>query len=234
VTAADAILTCIGIGKIPVSPSFSSLSEEQIVNRMQMHDRAHMKMLGSYQAQRHDAIEYRGFFKTLTASMDFEINYDASSGKRFRIISKRGSHVLCEKVLQRAVESEKKASLNRSATAWTRANYIFHLTGSDRLNGRPAYVLDVEPIAPSKLLYRGRIWVDGIDFAVAKMEVQPSKAPSFWLSRTVIHHVNKDVDGFWLPQQTRSEIKVRVGGSAVMTIDYGSYRIVPRQSVLDQ
>ncbi|MDR3775710.1 MAG: hypothetical protein P4K97_02360 [Terracidiphilus sp.] len=202
----------------------------QIVDRMQMHERAQMEMLGGYQALRHYAIEYRSFFKTLDAKMDVEANYDAVSGKSFRILAESGSHTLCEKVLRRAVDSEKEASLNRGATALTKANYTFHLAGSETLNGRPAYILDVEPITPSKFLYRGRIWVDGIDFAVARMEVQPGKNPSFWISRTVIHHRNTDVGGFWLPQQNRSETKVRVGGTAVMTIDYGTYRVVSRQT----
>lgn len=205
------------------------LSQEQIVDRMQKHDQTQREKLVSYQALRHYAIKYRGFFKTLDAQMDVEANYDAVSGKSFRVISESGSHALCEKVLRRAVDSEKEASLNRGATALTRANYRFHLAGSETLNGRLAYVLDVEPITPSKFLYRGRIWVDGIDFAVARMEVQPGKNPSFWISRTVIHHTNTDVGGFWLPQQNRSETKVRIGGTAVLTIDYGTYRIIPRQ-----
>lgn len=112
----------------------------------------------------------------------------------------------------------------------TRANYTFHLIGSEIENGRPVYILDVEPITPSKFLYRGRIWVDGIDFAVARMEMQPGKNPSFWISKIVVHHMNTDVGGFWLPQQNRSEAKVRIGGTAVLTIDYGTYRGVPRQS----
>jgi hypothetical protein len=71
--------------------------------------------------------------------------------------------------------------------------------------------------------------VDGIDFAVAKMEVQPAKNPSFWISKTVIHHTNVDMGGFWLPKQNRSETKVRIGGTAVLTIDYGTYQIVPQR-----
>jgi hypothetical protein len=227
--AVDALFICLGSAQIHANTSPASLSEEQIVDRMQKHDQAQTEMLGSYKALRHYAIEYRGFFKTLAAKMDVEINYDASSGKSFRILSESGSQTLCEKVLQRAVGSEKEASLNRSATALTKANYKFHLAGTETLNGRPAYILDVEPITPSKFLYRGRIWVDGIDFAVARMEVQPGKNPSFWISKTVIHHVNTDMGGFWLPQQNRSETKVRIGGTAVLTIDYGTYRIGTRQ-----
>jgi hypothetical protein len=220
---------CQGSAQTPNITWPALLSEEQIVERIQKHDQSQKEILRSYQALRHYAIEYRGFSKTLTAKMDVEINYDASSGKSFRIVSESGSHTLCEKVLRRAVDSEKEASLHKDATALTRANYRFHLAGRETLNGRPAYILDVEPITPSKFLYRGRIWVDGIEFAVARMEVQPGKNPSFWISRTVIHHMNADVGGFWLPQHNRSETKVRIGGTAVMTIDYGAYRIVPRQ-----
>jgi len=227
---ADALFICMGSAQIHASTSPASLSEEQIVDRMQKHDQTQTEMLGSYKALRHYAIEYRGFFKTLDAKMDVEVSYDAVSGKSFRILSESGSHTLCEKVLRRAVDSEKEASLNRGATALTRTNYRFHLAGSEILNGRPAYILDVEPMTPSKFLYRGRLWVDGVDFAVARMEVQPGRNPSFWISRTVIHHVNTDMGGFWLPQHNRSETKVRIGGTAVMTIDYGTYRIVPRQS----
>jgi hypothetical protein len=36
--------------------------------------------------------------------------------------------------------------------------------------------------------------------------------------------------GFWLPQQNRSETEVRIGGTAVMTIDYGTYQIASQQS----
>jgi hypothetical protein len=45
----------------------------------------------------------------------------------------------------------------------------------------------------------------------------------------VIHHMNTEMSGFWLPEQNRNEIKVRIGGTAAMTIDYGTYRIVSRQ-----
>jgi hypothetical protein len=228
--AVDAIFTCMGSTQTSNSASAAPLNSEQIVDRMQLHGQIQMEMLGNYHALRHYVIEYRSFFKTLVAKMDVEVDYDAVSGKSFRIIAQSGSHTLCEKVLQRAVNSEKEASLNRSAAALTKANCTFHLAGSESLNGRPAYILDIEPIAPSKFLYRGRIWVDGIDFAVTRMEVQPCKNLSFWISKTVSHHTNTDIGGFWLPRQNRSEAKVRIGGTAVMTIDYGTYEIVPRRS----
>jgi hypothetical protein len=37
-------------------------------------------------------------------------------------------------------------------------------------------------------------------------------------------------EGFWLPGKTRSETKVRIGGTAVFTIDYGAYQVVAAET----
>ena len=206
-----------------------SLSAEQIVDKLQQHDQAQLANLEHYQSVRHYAVEYHGFFKSIDAGMEVLFTYDASSGKNFQIISQTGSKMLCEKVLQRALESEKEASqLTKGNTALTRQNYEVRLIGTDLVGGRPAYILDVHPRSPSKFLYEGKVWVDASEFALAKMEVQPAKNPSFWISKTVIHHSNAKSGAFWLPVQNRSETKVRVGGTAVMTIDYGTYQVASR------
>ncbi|MGA8087480.1 MAG: hypothetical protein WCA10_09250 [Terracidiphilus sp.] len=196
-----------------------------IVQGMQRHDQLQSSTLQNYESLRHYSVIYKGFAKTITANMDVEVDYDASSGKSFRIISQKGSGMLCEKVLVRALDSEREASLDKRSTGLNAHNYRFDLIGTDRLEERLVYVLSVEPISPSKFLYEGKIWVDAADFAVAKMEVQPAKSPSFWISRTMIHHTNHLTNGFWLPEQNQSETKVRIGGTATMSIDYQSYRI---------
>jgi hypothetical protein len=83
----------------------------------------------------------------------------------------------------------------------------------------------------NKYLYRGKIWVDATDFAVARIDAEPAKNPSIWISSTAINHEYTKTDGFWLPAQNRSETKVRVGGKAVLTIDYGKYQVVPESPV---
>jgi hypothetical protein len=157
--------------------------------------------------------------------MEVEVTFDASSGKSFQILSQSGSKLLCDKVLKRAVDSEKEASKNPAVTALTPANYKFELIGSENLNGRQSYILKVDPLKKSKFLYQGQIWVDETDFAVAKIEAAPAKNPSFWISTTLIRYSNAKTGDFWLPHQTHSETKVRIGGSAVLTIDYGTYKI---------
>ncbi len=32
---------------------------------------------------------------------------------------------------------------------------------------------------------------------------------------------------FWLPERNQSESKVRIGGNAILTIEYGTYRLDP-------
>ena len=67
--------------------------------------------------------------------------------------------------------------------------------------------------------------MDAADFEVAKMEAEPAKNPSFFISRTLIHYTGAPAHGFWLPRKIRSETKVRIGGTAVLTIDYGDYQV---------
>jgi MucB/RseB N-terminal domain len=205
----------------------ATLTSTQIVDELQRHNQERADGLKHYQALRHYTVEYRGFAAKIAARMDVQVDYDAATGKSFHIISQSGSGALCEKVLKRALDSEQEAANQKSATALTEANYRFHLLGSEEIAGRPAYILAVEPLTDNKFLFRGKIWVDADEFAVVKTETQPAKNPSFWISKVEIHSTSAKIGDFWLPGKLRSETKVRIGGTAVLTIDYGSYAVVP-------
>ncbi len=207
-----------------------SLTASEIVQQVQRHNQARLDELREYKALRHYAVEYKGFGHTIDAKMEVEIRYDAATGKNFRIVSQTGSNLLCDKVLKKAVDSEKEASQDKASTALNETNYKFSLLGTDTVNGRPAYVLHEEPLKEGKFLSRGKIWIDAQDFAIVKMETEPAKNPSFWISHTSISSSSVKTDGFWLPGKTRSETKVRIGGTAVLTIDYGTYQVVPAET----
>lgn len=209
---------------LPTSPA-APLSAAQIVEQMMLRDQARARDLKHYRSQRRYEVAYRGFPENLAASIVVDASFDAGSGKSFQIVSQSGSKFLIEKVLRRAVESEKEASQTKGATALTPANYRFNLVGNETLASGPAYVLLVDPLQPSKFLYRGKIWVDATDFAVVKMEAQPAKNPSFWISKVEIKTTNVKAGGFWFPEKLRSESKIRIGGSAVLLIDYGDYHV---------
>jgi hypothetical protein len=203
----------------------AGLTSAQIIEQIQLHDQARANALESYRSTRQYAVEYHGFPTDLVAGMTVEASFDASKGKSFRVVSQTGSKFLAEKVLKRAIDSEKEASQDKGSTALTTANYKFTLLRSETLGSGPAYVFDVEPRQASKFLYRGRIWVGATDFAVVKMQTQPAKNPSFWISKTQIDSTSTKTDGFWFPQNLRSETKVRIGGTALFTIDYGNYEV---------
>ena len=223
---------------LPTSPASATLTStqpaltsSQIVDEMVRHNRARAEGIRHYESVRTYQVEYKGYSARIAAKMVVEADYDAVNGKTFRVVSESGNHLLLDKVLKRLIESEKEAQQEKSATALTPANYTFKLTGVETLDGRPAYVFEVAPLVDNKYLYRGRIWVDAADFAVAKIQAAPAKNPSFWISSTAINHQYERTDGFWLPAQNRSETKVRVGGTAVLTIDYGKYQVTPESPV---
>jgi outer membrane lipoprotein-sorting protein len=217
----------VGRAQDAASIATGNLTSAQILDQMERHSLVQKQGLKQYQSLRHYQVEYRGFSTRIEARMDVEVNYSLAAGKTFRIVSEGGSGLLREKVLKRALDSEREATQDARSSALTQANYRFKLEGSDLQENRPAYIFEVEPVTPSKFLIRGKIWVDAADFAVVKMETQPAKNPSFWISQTRIHYTGAKTDGFWFPQQVLSETKVRIGGTAVLTINYGPYEVSP-------
>jgi hypothetical protein len=50
--------------------------------------------------------------------------------------------------------------------------YIYRLDGTDTVNGRVCYVVDIEPSQTTEALYAGRVWIDGVDFRQARIRLE--------------------------------------------------------------
>lgn len=225
--AALLLLSGSAVSTAPSAPAaVPALPLSKIVARIQQQSAFQSHELESYDATRHYTIQYKGFGADIAAQMAVVVHFDQASGKSFRILSQSGSKLLCDKVLKKAVESEQEAARDKSATALSPANYRFAFSGTGVLNGRPNYILTVEPLRPGKFLYRGKVWIDAADYQVARIEVQPAKNPSFWIAHSDIENTYSPTDGIWLPEHNRSQSKIRIGGTAVLTIDYGTYHVV--------
>ena len=127
-----AVLFFVGAALWPAhanTPSPASLSLAQILTSMEHHNQVQRAALKHYRAVRQYDVEYRGI-TTIDAKMSVEFDYDAASGKRFRVVSQSGSKILSEKILKRAMDSEIEASKDNAASALTPANYRFQLQGS--------------------------------------------------------------------------------------------------------
>ena len=184
--------------------------------------------LQRYQGKRLYSLEYTGFPTSLHAEMVVDMVYDAPATKEFRIISQSGSQWVIEKILKRLLEAEMESMSeeNRSRVLLNSSNYQFSGLELRNTGDNCSYSVAVEPKIPSKLLYRGRIWVDSKDFAVCRIEAEPSKSPSFWIKKTEIRHSYLKIGDFWLPSKNESISTIRGGGRAVLTIKYQNYEIL--------
>ncbi len=209
------------------SSAGASLSSDQIVERMTRKNAERAEALRGFRGTRSYHLEYKGFPGNREAQMVVNVDYQAPDHKEFTVVSQSGSKLLIDRVLKKLLESEREAmnAENRARTALTSDNYNFILKGYESSSGAAAYVLEVEPKTKNKFLYSGKIWVDANDFAVTRIEAEPARNPSFWIRKTEIRHVYRKIDEFWLPQQNYTVTMVRLGGRAILTIDYRDYRI---------
>ena len=205
--------------------ALNAATSQEVVQQLVERNRERAAQLKSYTDERHYKVTYHGFPATVTDSMVVQATYDSPTTKRFQIVSQTGSKFLGNKVLKKLLHSEKEAALDPAGTALTPTNYIFTLLGEQAVMGRKCYVFNVEPKVKSKFLYRGRIYIDAVDYAVIQIDAEPAKNPSFWIERVNIHHVYEKTGQFWLPQSDRSQTTLRFGGTAELTIDYGTYRV---------
>jgi hypothetical protein len=200
------------------------ITADAIVQLLAEHNRLRETELKGYTDRRSYTVTYRGFHAVLSATMVVEATYDAPFTKQFHIVSESGSKLLEIHVLRKLLAAEQQAARDPGGAALTPANYAFTLLGMTQAGGRPCYVLQAEPKTRSPLLFRGQVFVDAQDYAVARIEAEPARNPSFWIRNTRIHHVYARTGPFWLPQSNESVTEVRPSGSAVLTIDYGAYQ----------
>jgi hypothetical protein len=197
---------------------------DEIVRKLVQQNERRADQIKGYTEQREYTVVYHGI-PPMKASMTVEAHYVAPSEKQFQILSQNGPKLLVDRVLKKLLESEQEAAKNPRQTALTPVNYTFSLLGQQVVSGHHCYMLHVEPKAASKFLYRGTVFVDDQDYAVVQIEAEPAQNPSFWIKKTDVHHTYTKTGQFWLPEHNRSESRMRFGGSAVLTIDYGPYRL---------
>ena len=236
-TLASAFAAAADPPPLPPSITTGPLSINQVVDNLVRRDVERAQALGHSESTRVYHLSYRGFPGNRDAEMTVEASYDSPSTKNFKVISQTGSKLVIDRVFKRLLESEKEAAEPEmhARTLLNRDNYSFALIGfepstvnslgvnSSAQGGQ--YVLSVYPKTKSKYLYRGKVWVDGTDFAVTRIEAEPAQNPSFWTKKNDIHHEYMKVQDFWLPRRNESVSYIRLGGRATLTIEYKNYRV---------
>jgi len=209
---------------IPAEPQ---LTLSQVVEKLVQKNAERAKALESYRGTRSYELDYRGFPTALRAEITVDISYNAPDRKEFKVLSESGNKWIVQRVLKRLIETEREAqeSANRASVELNTQNYEFTSLERRASADGCAYVLGVQPKVPNKFLYRGRIWVNDQDFAVCRIEAEPAKNPSIWITKTQIRQNYQKIGDFWLPVENQSVSTLRLGGRASLAIEYQYYEI---------
>lgn len=202
------------------------LTADQVVQRMVEKNEQRAQALESYRGTRVYHLEYHGL-GSRTADLVVSMTYRRPDEKKFCILSETGSDLLRGRVLKKLLEAEIEAMQadQRRQREMGPENYEFKLVANGRTSYQEFYVLEVIPRIKNKFLFRGKIWVEAKDFAVARMEGEPAKNPSWWTKRNLIHVTYEKVGEFWLPARNETNTQVRIVGRSLLTITYKDYEI---------
>lgn len=202
------------------------LSADEVMQHVMEMNELRAKALTNYSSVRSYHLECH-CLSHKKADMVIRADYQAPDKKEFTILSESGSGTVRHKVFKKLLEAEQESMQedNQQRSAVALENYTFQLSDYQKTDTDEVYVLEAQPRSKNKFLFRGRIWVDGKEFAITRVEGQPAVNPSWWTLKTDFKRSYKKVGQFWLPESNESETKVRIFGTAVLTISYGDYQI---------
>ncbi|MBW4027311.1 MAG: hypothetical protein HIU93_07890 [Acidobacteria bacterium] len=210
------------------TPTQTPLTLSQVVQKMIDRNIARARALESFEVKRTYTLSYKGFHSNLHAEVVADMTYTAPDTKVFHIVSESGPKLLVNEVIKKLIKAEVDASNaeNKKRVDLNTENYTFsNLAYQPEADGC-SYSVSVEPKTPTKYLYRGEVWINDRDFAVCRINVEPAKNPSFWITGTTINHVYEKVGDFWLPEKNKSVSTIRIGGHATLMILYDDYKIL--------
>jgi hypothetical protein len=218
-------------GQVAAPSSYSSqnapLPADQVARKLQERNALRAAALDQFTGTRVYRMQYLGFPGDREAEMVVHMTYHAPDSKEFHVVSQTGSKFIIDHVFKKLLEGEQEAANeeNHRHTALSAENYDFTSAGYEATPDGAQYVLNLLPKTKNKYLYRGKIWVDAKDFAVVRIEGEPAKNPSFWIKKTEVAHRYIKVNDFWLPAENHTESVIRLGGKAILSIEYKDYRI---------
>ena len=221
------LLVCLfllsGSSAVAAEDSAPTPTAEDIVARMTARDSQRQSSIDGYAGMRRYVFENQKMKKH--AEMLVKVKGDQDGTKHFEVVSEEGWKAAHKHVLHKMLESESETSRPeiRASAKLTRENYDFQLVGTEELTGRVAYVLEVRPKRNEKNLFRGRIWVDVEDYALARVEGNPAKKPSFWTKSIHFVQVNEKRGPLWFPLSTQSVTEAHLFGTTDVNIEYFDY-----------
>jgi outer membrane lipoprotein-sorting protein len=202
------------------------LTADELMGRVVAMNEVRAKALEGYSSVRSYHLECH-CMSHKKADMVVRTDYKAPNKKEFTIVSQSGSGTVRDRVFKKLMEAEQESMRdeNQQRSAITPENYTFQVADYQKTDTNEFYVLDAQPRSKNKFLFRGRIWVNAKDFAITRVEGEPAVNPSWWTVKTDFKRSYQKIGDFWLPESNESETKVRVFGTAVLSIEFRDYQI---------
>jgi outer membrane lipoprotein-sorting protein len=216
---------CLSAVAQPATVS-APLSADEVMRRVVAMNEVRAKALESYSSLRSYHLECH-CLSHKTADMVVRADYQAPNKKVFTIVSESGSGSVRDRVFKKLLEAEQESMQeeNQQRSAITLENYTFQVSDYKKTETDEFYVLEAQPRTKNKFLFRGRVWVSAKDFAITRVEGEPAVNPSWWTLKTDFKRSYQEIGDFWLPASNQSETKVRIFGTAVLSIEYREYQI---------
>lgn len=206
-------------------PTPIPLTLTEIVDHMVQADNARMAVFSGYTGMRQYNFENKKVKKH--AEMTVRVVCDQTGAKTFDVVAESGPGFVRSHIIRRMIDAERETSekVEHEQTRIIPQNHDFRLLGTDETEGRPSYVLEVNPKTNHQFMIRGRIWVDAVDFAITRLEGSPAKNPSFWIRSVRVVHRYDRIGKYWLPVTNKSRAEARVFGVNDVRIEYFDYLI---------
>lgn len=155
------------------------------------------------------------------------IRHQAGQGRfNYDSMQFEGDSVIKTNVIARYLSAELEAQRpeEKLATQISPANYQFKLKGREPVEGREALVFEVKPYKKRPGLFRGQVWIDSETRQPLKETGKLAKLPSVWVKEISFTREYKLAQGVALPSCITSQVKTRIVGQALITVDFQNYR----------
>jgi hypothetical protein len=233
--AGAAVLCCLavallGFGQQPeatVDPITPRLSTAEVVREMVAMNSERTAALQAYTFIERYHLDYHGLGHD-TADMEVRVSFQNPGPKQFTIVSESGSGILRHHVLDPLVKREQlEAEIeSQEGSALVPANYAFELVAYPRPGAQPDYILAVTPRRrEDRFLFRGKIWLNPVDFGLVRAQGESGHSPSWWVTRYRFTYRSQRVGDFWMPASNACVAHIRLFGHATLDISYQDFNL---------
>jgi hypothetical protein len=209
----------------PLEPLRPGVTEDQLFAALLSHNLARNAALLDYTALRtYQVVDLRG---KVHAEEIGRMEYRAPDQKKFVVTSEGGSGLIRRMALNPLIASEIEAAAGKEHRDSTLApaNYTLQPIGEQQVGPYHCFVAKAIAKRRDKYLFEGKVWIDVDDYAVVRIEGHPAKKLSFWIEQADFVRQYQKIGNFWLPQEDKTLVQVRLYGKKVLKIDHEDYAV---------